>query len=262
MNQTTKTFSKKMTRLEDSYLSDVEIAYASARRDLVSLLSTTSLNQGGFDRLVQARLNRLEREVLDIGVSYSGLIDEATVSFVDQQLNSLSGAPSLQRVVSASVGDRHAILIDTIKRSPEWVGVLNLQISAEIARLRSSSADINDAFNRLFAEEIADGRVSVWRSGLNSMKLSGQRNVWDAGNTLLVALYAAVATSMREEIYRQASAVVDERTTETCRNVNGQTVALDEPFTLYGSPRFANRMMNPPFHWNCRTTAILFKPEL
>lgn len=56
---------------------------------------------------------------------------------------------------------------------------------------------------------------------------------------------------------RMAVATLDERTTETCRRVDGQTVGQREPFVLTGTPRYADRMMHPPFHEHCRTTERL-----
>jgi hypothetical protein len=35
--------------------------------------------------------------------------------------------------------------------------------------------------------------------------------------------------------------------------VNGQVVGIDEPFHLTGTPRWADDMLRPPFHWYCRT---------
>jgi hypothetical protein len=32
---------------------------------------------------------------------------------------------------------------------------------------------------------------------------------------------------------------------------------MDEDFTLTGTPRFADRVHAPPFHWNCRTAIAL-----
>ena len=36
---------------------------------------------------------------------------------------------------------------------------------------------------------------------------------------------------------------------------------MDGRFHLTGTPRFADDMKNPPFHWKCRTSQVLIKPE-
>jgi len=60
---------------------------------------------------------------------------------------------------------------------------------------------------------------------------------------------------------RQAIAAVDSRTTDCCLRVNGQIVELDEPFHLTGTPRYADHMMNPPFHNFCRTSPALYQAD-
>lgn len=67
----------------------------------------------------------------------------------------------------------------------------------------------------------------------------------------------------RQRVFvRQAVAALDERTTECCLRVHGQTVAMDEPFHLNGTPRFADTVMAPPFHWYCRSAVALVPVEL
>lgn len=60
------------------------------------------------------------------------------------------------------------------------------------------------------------------------------------------------------EVYkRQAIAAIDERTTDCCLRVNGQVVGVDELFRLTGTPRYADKMADPPFHDYCRTSVAL-----
>lgn len=51
------------------------------------------------------------------------------------------------------------------------------------------------------------------------------------------------------EFQRQAVAAIDERTTDCCLRVHGQVVGLKEDFRLTGTPRFADRLRDSPFHW-------------
>lgn len=60
---------------------------------------------------------------------------------------------------------------------------------------------------------------------------------------------------------RQAIAGIDERTTNCCLNVHGQIVDIDADFVLTGTPRYADRQKDPPFHAWCRTSVILYLPE-
>jgi len=56
---------------------------------------------------------------------------------------------------------------------------------------------------------------------------------------------------------KQAVAVLDNRTTDCCKQVNGQVQNLNDPFVLTGEPRFADKMDWPGFHWHCRTGVAL-----
>ena len=61
---------------------------------------------------------------------------------------------------------------------------------------------------------------------------------------------------------RQAIAAVDGRTTDCCLAVTGQIVGMDEPFKLTADPRpWGNELMRGPFHWNCRTSTVLYQEE-
>lgn len=76
--------------------------------------------------------------------------------------------------------------------------------------------------------------------------------------TTLVSAISSNAWSTAQPTYmRQAVATIDQFTTDCCLQVHGQTVALNEPFTLTGTPRFADRLMETPFHWHCRSVVAL-----
>lgn len=78
------------------------------------------------------------------------------------------------------------------------------------------------------------------------------------GGAWLMAVGAGLRTTGAPELYkRQAVAAIDERTTDCCLQVHGQIVAMEQDFHLTGTPRFADYLRNPPFHWNCRTATCL-----
>jgi hypothetical protein len=78
---------------------------------------------------------------------------------------------------------------------------------------------------------------------------------------LMHTSYNDVASSAVDEFLRQAVAAVDERTTNCCLKVHGQTTTIDGKFKLTGTPRFADEMADPPFHRYCRTVTVLVPPE-
>ena len=68
----------------------------------------------------------------------------------------------------------------------------------------------------------------------------------------------AISRSGRQgEFVRQAVASIDGRTTNCCLKVHGQVVEMEESFRLTGTPRFADKMRDPPFHNYCRTVWTL-----
>ena len=80
------------------------------------------------------------------------------------------------------------------------------------------------------------------------------------GGAWLVAVGAALQRAGKtapEQFMRQAVAAIDERTTDCCLRAHGQVVGMDQDFHLTGTPRFADHLYGPPFHWNCRTATCL-----
>lgn len=65
----------------------------------------------------------------------------------------------------------------------------------------------------------------------------------------------AIKLPNRNPFVKQAVALLDGRTTETCFGAHGQTVPVDQPFVLGGE--FPGEKQYPPFHYWCRTTTAL-----
>jgi hypothetical protein len=63
------------------------------------------------------------------------------------------------------------------------------------------------------------------------------------------------------KIQKQAIAQIDNRTTDCCLRVQGQIQDFDKPFRLTGTPRYADKVEWPPFHWWCRTSIVLYMKE-
>ena len=61
--------------------------------------------------------------------------------------------------------------------------------------------------------------------------------------------------------WKQAVPAIDERTTDCCLRVAGQSVPLDDQFHLTGTPRYADHQDWSPFHDWCRTSVVLVLEE-
>jgi hypothetical protein len=82
-----------------------------------------------------------------------------------------------------------------------------------------------------------------------------------AGAWLTTVSSTLQRTGQSEAYQRQAVAAIDERTTDCCLRVHGQVVELRERFHTPGTPHYAERQLDPPFHRYCRTTVCLVARE-
>jgi hypothetical protein len=99
--------------------------------------------------------------------------------------------------------------------------------------------------------------ASVFSRGLTSALLGARRSVITAENGARDLVYRTYREQL-PGLQKQAVAVISERTTECCLRVHGQVQPLEQPYQLDGEPRFADEMMYPSFHWNCRTASVAY----
>jgi hypothetical protein len=93
---------------------------------------------------------------------------------------------------------------------------------------------------------------------LNQYSLIKELSAWIPALLLLAwdtYVDHAIRGPNRTPFVKQAIALLDGRTTETCFGAHGQTVPVNEPFELGGE--FPGSKMYPPFHYWCRTTTAL-----
>jgi hypothetical protein len=138
-----------------------------------------------------------------------------------------------------------------------WEAAATGLLLSELTRLHSSGADQGAIAARLITGR--DGRMSIAQSLGGMLQLQIERNVWATANGHLVQLATAIPNGVFQ---KQAISAIDARTTQCCRNVHGQIQDLDRPFVLTGTPRFADRIQNPPFHHRCRTAVSLYTPAM
>jgi hypothetical protein len=144
-----------------------------------------------------------------------------------------------------------------------WELATQARYVADVQRLQQSGEDDGQAALVLFAAPIsATGRASTYRRSRNELGLAGALALFGLAGAALGLLYGAQQQVTGVKYWKQAIAAIDERTTDCCLRVHGQIQPLDKPFELSGTPRFADRVMNPPFHWYCRTATALYRPEM
>lgn len=102
-----------------------------------------------------------------------------------------------------------------------------------------------------------DSRVGILRAS----DLASATAYWMATGALLgwANVIASSVGNEAETWHKQAIAAMDERTTDCCLRVHGQTVPLKGKFRLTGTPRYADELGAPPFHFYCRTATALVR---
>lgn len=130
-------------------------------------------------------------------------------------------------------------------------------VMADYDKQASAVMSLVDGFTGNISSEIVgdDSRVGILQpAGLIATATRALGNAMGAGFTAYVGAQPAQDFGWG----KQPIPAIDDRTTDTCLRVAGQKRALDEPFHLTGTPRFADDMQWTPFHWYCRTSVALY----
>jgi hypothetical protein len=132
-----------------------------------------------------------------------------------------------------------------------WMAAVDAQMAAVLG-LGVTGRD----WASIIGDESRIGALSpapLIRDGANWLAIAG---VTAVGVATLSAIDRGGA---RDDFGKQAVAAIDERTTECCLRVHGQVQPITEAFTLTGTPRYADELQEPPFHWYCRTATALVR---
>lgn len=258
-------FQRRFGALERRYLRALDREYRELRRHLLDVLEQAGLADPAFARILRNELDEFERLAAEIG---RGLAPEALelvrayYAALVRLARSLGLVSVDADVFTATLQPRQLqVITDGLARAPtEWVASVRATMLSELGRLRRVGEDEKVAQTRLLSVGIVDGRASAWRQGRNSVSLGAQLALWSAGMGAIGLAQTELKTQTGVSFEKQAIAAIDERTTECCLRAHGQVQPLDKPFKLTGTPRFADEVMSPPFHWYCRTGESLYHP--
>ncbi len=134
------------------------------------------------------------------------------------------------------------------------LNALDAELDAQLAKVRALMMLGNVDEGEILGD---DSRVGLLRAS----DLVNAATYWMATGALLSwsNVIDAGVSDVPEEWHKQAIAAIDERTTDCCLRVHGQTVPLKGKFKLTGTPRYADELDAPPFHWYCRTATALVR---
>lgn len=259
-------FQRKMVDVETAYLRQVDGYRRETRRALLEIIDR--------DGVSRAAVSQMTREIAALS---NNIISAAAVQSKDIRKHVQNYArKNIQLAERAGLTDNtdlSAILRagEEIARDGEqsymtnqsaWLKQLETSIQVQAARLRTSNASSEEIANRLLSETLADGRASVWAASGNAAQSEETGNIWTYAIGLLGAFLSIFNNNEPEITYKkQAVATLDDRTTDCCLRVHGQIQPMDEPFQLTGTPRYADEIQDPPFHWYCRSVETLYHEE-
>ncbi len=249
---------RALTALEGRLNRALERTYEALRLSLQEALVSAGVR--GVREALPAALTAARAAARRQLASAAGKVAQRSDAFAGEELTriALPAAPALQ----ASAAARARLTDAEIARALQWLDGIGGLILAEATRLETTAAPPELAAARLLAPAVAgDGRASLWRQGRARGELAVTDFVFGLDNSGRGAIYTA-AQPRGQRFQKQAIAAIDKRTTSCCLNVHGQIRPMDQPFDLSGTPQFAPQLMQPPFHWRCRTVVVLYHPAM
>lgn len=259
-------FQKKMIAVENEYLQKIEGYRTEARRVLLDIVTRDGVSRQAVQQMTHT-IGDLGTNIVGAGAQASREIRKHVQNYTRKQMelakragltDSTDLAPILNRGAAKAQDGEQSYMTN----ASAWLGQLETSLQIQAAKLRISNASPQEITDRLLNERLADGRASVWLANGNQAQQEEQGNVWAYGVGLLGAYLAIYNETQPETEYKQqAIAAIDKRTTDCCLRVHGQIQPMEEPFQLTGTPRYADEIQDPPFHWYCRTAEALYHED-
>lgn len=253
----------------------VAAAYRRARQELIGRLieqwpgqvatpeqATQALRSMALVQQIDGRLLELEQEM---GIILRDVVTSAGEQALEQINRELALLPAGIRPANiqsfALINTRmvEQFLPAALDSARLGTRTMSLQLSRELQMGVIQGESFPDLVRRLMAATPTGTTPAVWRRGEVSAELATRRTVITAENA---AKQEAIAQARQTvpDVQKQAIAAMGPTTTDCCLRVHGQIQPVGEPFQLTGTPRFADAMMYPSFHWNCRTSIAMYHP--
>ena len=133
------------------------------------------------------------------------------------------------------------------------LGAVGQQLNTVLAEIRTGSPDAAE----LFGDESRYGILAP--AGVVLAAARWITTITDTAHNTYTEQAIERSGQTKDQYGLQAIAALDDKTTDCCLKVHGQIIPVKGEFHLTGTPRFADNMKAPPFHWNCRTATALVK---
>lgn len=260
---TPKQFQTRLTQIENDTIIAINREYRQTRLEIFGAINDLGADSPAlFDqiRIILAQLNsELSGIVSVLLISLKPIMED----YARQQFDSLGlDGVSFNQFWAETESERETILNGIQDRLRDTVAVIDARFRSTLADMQGSKDDDKSIASRLVALQFVDGRASEWRHGRNLLDSETQKSMWGAAGAGIMVTFSLLANRLKQRgekdrIVKKAIATIDSRTTQTCFRVHGQVQPIDKPFSLTGTPRYANAKMLPPFHDYCRTVIIV-----
>lgn len=258
-------YTARMIRLERQLIAGIQRALAEFRRDSLDALYSSKVNHE-LMRQITTFIERMTDKIKLLQSAILQPLDETALWYMNQQLGLLRAVgekrlPNIQQL-NLSTYSKRMDAYELLKVPPAWITTMKKNMELNLTRGMISKVDTTSLVERLFAVNVLDGRASVARLAGVAAETEVKSNIWTASILSMFALYDETKNQTGTIYSKQAIAAIDSKTTDCCLQVHGQIQPLDKPFHLTGTPRFADYVDSPPFHWNCRTAEALYTESM
>lgn len=247
-------FQKKMVGIETIYLKQIDEYRRQTRRALLEIVDRSGVSRPAVAAM-QKEIDVMAKAVSNLAGVASGEVKKTVVNYTTKQIEvakkvGLVDTVNIAPIVAAGAPVVKDLIESTMTNESAWVSQLQTSLQVQAAKLRIADASPEEITNRLLSETLADGRSSVWAAASNAAQTEETTNLWNmAGGLMGAYIFLFNETEPDVNYQKQAIATIDERTTDCCLKVHGQIQNIDDPFILTGTPRFADEMQDPAFHW-------------
>ena len=266
----TDRYTRSMRKLEDGYIRDLGRLLKASRIRLIEAAQSVPVGSPRLSRIIReestsfvSSAERLTRSTAEDVADAAGIYIAGVYTLADRLGSEFIVEPrdDMEEVLLAEL---IAPWLDVV---PTWGDSFRSLLIAENTRLSGTPEEgQRDAIEALLSKSLAGGRVSALRRFASTLFTGAGIALWGAGNQgvergadiLLPLPFEALPPESR--LQKQATAAIDERTTDCCLRVHGQIRPMGKPFKLTGTPRFRDEIDRPPFHWYCRTASALYLP--
>lgn len=253
-------YQRSLSGVERSWHKAVNKEYRQIRGDLAGVLDRYGTSQVARSQVKDVYMG-LKSRAERVAMSQVPDIIQAGEKYTAQQVVFLKKHNIIKLRTLPVMEHSLGLVLAQELANMDWVDASLAFMLSDMSKLKLAG-ETEDLIKLLLSVKLIDGRATPYRKAGNALRHSVVMKTWGSGSNVLAHLYGMIEDNTDQAFMRQAISAVDEVTTDCCLNVHGQIVGFKEKFHLVGTPRFRDRMKNPPFHDYCRTATSLYQDRM